>query len=245
MHRRLIAICLASVLAAGPAATVAANAATTCAAPAGADAKVATIDGRQRLHWIDQRLTDEAARGRFWARAWALGIGAAGVASLVPVPFVAPGDRVDWYASAVTAAIGVIPFAVSPLAVTRDGPKLRAAVATLAMDDDARVCALLADAESKLAADAADETRQQGWWTHAGNLAFNTAVLLFLGLGYHHWTSGLINGVSGVLVGETIIFTQPTRTIDDLAAYHRGELSTGDGQSSTMRGFGLGYHTTF
>jgi len=78
---------------------------------------------------------------------------------------------------------------------------------------------LLADAERKLAADAADERWQQGWWTHAGNIAFNTGVLLFLGLGYHHWTSGLINGLSGAAVGETIILTQPTGAIDDASAY--------------------------
>jgi hypothetical protein len=198
--------------------------AATCAPPRGAEPRVGEIDGNQRLRWIDHRLGHEASKGRFWADAWVLGIGAAGVGSLAAVPFVAPEDRIDWYTSAATAAIGVVPFLLSPLAVTRDAPKLRAAVAALPPDDEARVCALLVDAEGKLAAAAADEHWQQGWWIHAGNIAFNTGVLLFLGLGYHHWTSGIINGVSGAAVGEAIILTQPTGAIDYLGSYNRGEL---------------------
>ena len=210
--------------------------ATTCAAPRGADRRVAEIDGRDRLRWIDLRLGEEAARARFWSGAWAVGIGAGGLASLAAVPFVAAGDRVDWYTGAVTAAIGVVPFLVSPLAVTRDAPVLRAAIADAPAGDDARVCALLVDAEGRLAAGAANERWQQGWWIHAGNIAFNTGVLLFLGLGYHHWTSGIVNGAAGVLVGEAIIVTQPTGAIDDLGAYDRG-LATAAGRDHARRGW--------
>jgi len=200
--------------------------ATTCAPPPNADARVGQIDGRDRLHWIERRMDHEASRVRLWSRVWGIGIGAAGVASLAAVPFVAPGDRVDWYTGAVSAAVGVVPFLLSPLTVTRDAPRLSATVAALPPgDDDARVCATLADAERKLAASADNERWQRGWWTHAGNIAFNTGVLLFLGLGYHHWVSGIINGASGVAVGEAIILTQPTGSISDLRAYERGDLS--------------------
>ena len=221
----------------GPAAVVAvvaavvssaaqARAEVRCPAPAGTFAGVAAIDGRERLRWIADHLDHEAHRGRVWAYSWGIGIGAAGVGSLVPVPFVAAGDRVDWYTSAATAAVGVLPFVISPLKVTRDAPRLRADIdAAAPLSDDLRVCALLADAERKLTDDAGDERWQQGWWIHAGNLAFNTGVLLFLGLGYHHWTSGLVNGLSGAAVGETIILTQPTRAIDDVDAYRRGDLA--------------------
>jgi hypothetical protein len=200
--------------------------AATCPTPPGAAASLAGIDGRERLRWIDDRLEREASKGRFWADAWAIGIGAAGLGSLAPVPFVRASDRVDWYTSAATAAFGVIPFVVSPLAVTRDAPKLHAAIAALPPDDDARVCLALVEAEHELGADAADERWQRGWWIHAGNLAFNTGVLLFLGLGFHHWTSGIINGASGAVVGEAIIFTQPTNAADDAAAYDGGNLSS-------------------
>ena len=224
--------------------------AADCATQPGADPKLAAIDGRARLRWIDRRLTDEAARARFWARAWAIGIGGAGLASLAPVPFVAPGDRVDWYTGSVTAAIGVIPFLVSPLSVTRDAPRLHAAVSALAFppeNDDAQLCALLDDAERKLAADARNERWQRGWWAHAGNVAFNSAVMLFLGLGYHHWTAGILNGGSGAVVGEVIIFTQPTGAVDDLAAYNQGDLGAagGDRSAANERSWGLSYRATF
>jgi len=195
-----------------------------CAPPRTSDPRLGEIDGNERLRWIDHRLGQEASKGRFWSNAWVIGIGAAGVGSLAAVPFVAPDNRIDWYTSAASAAIGVVPFLLSPLAVTRDAPKLHAAIAAVPPDDEARVCALLVDAEKKLAAAAADEHWQQGWWIHAGNIAFNTGVLLFLGLGYHHWTSGIINGVSGAAVGEAIILTQPTGAIDDLGSYNRGDL---------------------
>ena len=229
MPGRLFALCAAAAFfVASPRVARAA----TCAPPAGGDPGLAVVDGRDRIHWIDTRLARTASRGRFWARGWAIGVGAAGVASLVPVPFVAADDRVDWYTSAVSAAVGVIPLWASPLSVTRDAPKLHAQIAASKWSDDDQVCALLVDAEQKLVADAANQKWQQGWWIHAGNMAFNTGVMLFLGLGYHHWSSGIINGVLGAGVGEAIIFTQPTDTINDLAAYMRGDLSTGAGQTS-------------
>jgi hypothetical protein len=235
VNRLLIAAC------AGVATVTLSNvaAAVTCAAPTGADPTLSAVDGRARLHWIDARLEREASKARLWADAWAIGIGAAGLASLAPAPFVAAGDRIDWYTGAATAAIGVVPFIVSPLSVTRDAPKLHAALADA--PDDAHVCALLADAEHKLAG-AADERWQRGWWIHAGNVVFNTGVLLFLGVGYHHWGAGLANGLSGAAVGETIIFTQPTGAVDDHAAYERGDLSAGDARPISL---GWSYGATF
>jgi len=151
-----------------------------------------------------------------------MGLTAAGIGSLAAVPFVAPGERVDWYTSAVSAAIGVVPLVVAPPAVIGDAARVHAAVVTLPPGDDTGVCNLLAEAERALDADAADQTFQQSWWLHAGNVAFNAGVLLFLGLGYHHWTAGLINGVSGVAVGEVLILTQPSATVEDAVTYRRG-----------------------
>ena len=193
---------------------------------------------RARLLWIDRPLGAGGGEGPVLGRR--LGRSAsARLASAAWRPCHSWRRRtaIDWYTSAATAAIGVMPLLVSPLAVTRDAPKLRAAVAAAPLDDEARVCALLVDAEGKLAADAADERWQQGWWIHAGNIAFNTGVLLFLGLGYHHWTSGIINGVAGAAVGEAIILTQPTGAIDDLGAYNRGDLSVASESFRARRGF--------
>ncbi|HVU51717.1 MAG TPA: hypothetical protein VHL80_13570 [Polyangia bacterium] len=193
--------------------------AATCPAPAGAPATLAAVDGRERLFWISRQLEVDARRGRVWAMGWGVGIGAAGAASLMAVPFVAPSTRVDWYTSAATAAVGVVPFLVSPLSVTRDAPKLRGLLDAAPPEDDAQTCALLARAEHMLRDDAANERLQRRWFIHAGNLAFNAGVFLFLGLGFHHWSAGAVNGLAGAAVGEAIIFTQPTGVIDAERAY--------------------------
>lgn len=239
LNRRVLlaAACVGAAWVMAPAGV--AGAATCGASRSAAPGALAAIDGRERLAWIDRRLGEEAIPARRWAGWWSIGIGAAGLASLAPVPFVARGDRVDWYTGAVSAGIGVLPFLIAPPAVIGDARKLHRAIETAGWLDDAAVCALLVDAEGKLAADAADERWQRGWWIHAGNVVFNTGVALFLGLGFHHWTSGIINGVSGAIVGETIVLTQPTGAIDDLAAYGRADLSAG------ARPLGLSYGARF
>ena len=215
MRRRLVSAGLGLGLLA--AASGAAHARTNCPNMNGADPRLGLVDGDLRLDWIKQRLDRTARHARIWAWGWGGGIGAAGVASLAAVPFVAPENRVDWYVSAASAAVGVVPFIVDPPAVIRDARELDT--------ERGDVCATLADAETRLQHSAEDQRRNQSWWFHAGNLAFNTGVVLFLGLGYHHWTSGLINGAAGFAVGEGIFFTQPTATIDDLATYKTGALT--------------------
>lgn len=197
--------------------------AATCPAPRGGQADLTSVDARTRLDWIDAHLTRAGAHARLWTWAWGWGIGASGVASLAVVPFVARDTRVDWYTSAGSAAIGVLPFLFSPLDVAHDGPALHAWRATFLSGDPAGdICPLLARAEDLLVRDADNQRRQQAWWFHAGNIAFNTGIALFLGLGFHHWEAGIINGVAGAAVGEAIILTQPTATIDDLRAYRAG-----------------------
>jgi hypothetical protein len=87
------------------------------------------------------------------------------------------------------------------------------------------VCPLLADAEARLIRDAKNQADGQRWWLHVGNVALNFGVGLFLGLGFHHWGAGAWNAVGGSLIGEAIILTQPTASIDDLETYRRGTLA--------------------
>ena len=241
--RPVIAACLCLV-GTGILGPMASAGATTCAAPPRADARLGAIDGRERLLWIDRQLGQEASRARLWGYGWPIGIGAAGVASLAVVPFVARGDRVDWYTSAVSAAVGVLPFVVAPLELIGDAPRVHDALTGTPLDD-ARVCAVLADAERRLVASASDERLQIGWWTHAGNVAFNAGVLFFLGFGYHHWTSGLINGLSGLAVGEALILTQPTGLIGVADAYARGDLSGEAARADAGRSVALSYGGRF
>ena len=190
----------------------------------GAEPALAATDGRARLEWINHRLSHEAHRMSRWNYGWAIGIGASGVGSLIPVPFVAPENRVDYYTGAVLAAAGVLPFLLAPPEVIHDGRELQAMLVASPPGTDDEVCAMLADAEERLVRDARNEHLLSGWWAHAANVAINTGALLFLGLGYHHWLSGTITGVAGVIIGEAVILSQPTGTIDALARYQRGDL---------------------
>jgi len=226
--------------------------AALCATTIATEAHLSEVDAQVRLDWIDGRLAKARRSASLWSWSWGLGIGASGVASLAVVPFVNHAERVDWYTSAVSAAAGVIPIVLAPPAVMRDARELHARILPeggaetgtktgTKMRTKEDVCALLADAEARLQRDAEDQRRQQAWWFHAGNLAFNTGIALFLGLGYHHWSSGVINGAAGLVVGEALILTQPTRTIDDLRAYRAGDLAPrGEGPPALSLTWGYG-----
>jgi hypothetical protein len=213
-----------------------------CSPPEGASLRLGAIAAQTRLEWIDSRLTQTGSRSRTWAWAWGGGIAVSGAASLLAVPFVHEQERVDWYAGAITAAIGVLPFVLAPPRVVHDSRQLHEKLARLppeASPDD--LCSMLANAEARLARDAEDQRQQQSWWLHVANLGFNVGVTLVLGLGYGHWSSGIINGGAGAVVGEAIILTQPTATIEDLRTYRMGNIEPLEPRRTTL----LRYTTTF
>jgi hypothetical protein len=145
------------------------------------------------------------------------------VGSLAAVPWVPADERVDWYASAASAAIGIAPLLLTPLDVIDEARGLGASPPSAYLPHD-RICGLLADAEMRLAHSADSEAAGRSWWMHVGNLAVNTGVLLFLGLGYRHWEAGAINGAVGMAIGEAMILTQPTGSVDALSSYRELRL---------------------
>jgi hypothetical protein len=201
----------------------AARAAARCPADTGGSVNLERVDPEVRLRFIDEHLARTASRARIWTWGWGIGIGVSTVANLVPLAFVAPENRIDWYVSSGTTVVGIVPLLVAPLDVVGDSRALRARIAARRATDD--VCLLLADAEAKLARDAQNQSDGQRWWLHAGNVALNVGVGLFLGLGYHHWAAGAYNAVLGTAVGEAIILTQPTSSIDDLRTYRAGSFA--------------------
>jgi hypothetical protein len=201
-----------------------ARAADRCPPGAGGGAALAEIDPELRLRFIDERLARTGRNAQIWTWGWGIGIGVATIGNLVPLAFVAPDERIDWYVGAATTIVGIVPLLIAPLDVVADARALRARVAARAPGDD--VCALLADAEAKLARDAQNQADGQRWWLHVGNVVLNTGVGLFLALGYHHWGAGAFNAVFGSAIGEAIILTQPTSSIDDLRAYRSGSLGS-------------------
>jgi hypothetical protein len=203
-------------------APAAARADAGCPAGAGGGATLASIDPELRLRFIDERLARTAHHAQVWTWGWGIGIGASTVANLIPLAFVAPEDRIDWYVGAATTVIGIVPLIIAPLDVVEDSRALRGRLATRSATDD--VCALLADAEKKLVRDAQNQADGQRWWLHVGNVALNTGVGLFLALGYHHWGAGAYNAILGTAIGEAIILTQPTSSIADLRTYQSGSF---------------------
>ena len=200
----------------------AAVAAVPCPAVPEVGATVAAVDGEARLAWIAGHLSRTAHRATVWKWGWGVGIGAATVANLAPLPFVKPENRIDWYTSAASTAIGIVPLLIAPLDVIEDASALGARRTALGANDD--VCGELAFAESLLVRDARNQADGQRWWIHVGNVVVNAGVGLFLGLGFHHWLAGGFNFVSGTAIGEAIILTQPTGSIDDLRRYRTGVL---------------------
>jgi hypothetical protein len=222
MRARSLIVVVIAVSIAG-AASRAARAQGRCPAPAGATPALAEMDPHLRLDWIDARLGRAAHKARVWTRGWGIGIGVATVANLVPLAFVAPEDRIDWYVGAATTVVGIVPLVIAPLDVVGDARELHARVLA-APGTGQDTCALLADAETRLARDAKNQADGQRWWLHAGNVVLNTGVGLFLALGYNHWLAGAFNAVIGSAIGEALILTQPTESIDDLRRYRSGAL---------------------
>jgi hypothetical protein len=207
-----------------------------CPVMAGGAPVLADVAPALRLAWIDGHLAHTAHRARVWTWGWGTALAVGTVANLAPLPFVSPDHRIDWYVGAATTVVGVVPLVIAPLDVIGDSAALRAKVT--AADPAGDLCPLLADAERTLVRDAQNQADGQRWWLHVANVALNAGVGLFLGLGYHHWLAGGFNAVSGAVIGEAIIFTQPTSSIGDLATYRSGALGV-------ARTTGLSIGTTF
>ncbi len=222
--RRISGLILIGVIAPGFAA-----AETRCPIAAGAGTAVADVPAELRLAWIDARLADGAHKARRWTWGWGIGIGGATIANLAVIPFVAKEDRIDWYTGAVTTIVGIVPLLIAPLDVVADSRELREKIEARPRppggNEQPDVCPLLADAEARLIRDAKNQSDGQRWWLHVGNVALNFGVGLFLGLGFHHWGAGAWNAVGGSLIGEAIILTQPTASINDLETYRRGTIA--------------------
>jgi len=207
------------------------RAATSCPTRPGIGAGPAGIAGQVRLEWIDARLARTARNARRWTWGWGIGLAVGTVANLAPLPYVAPEDRIDWYTGAATTVVGIVPLLIAPLDVVEDSRVLHTRVTLLASAPagastatSVDICALVDDAETRLLRDAQNQADGQRWWLHAGNVLLNFGVGAFLAFGYHHWGAGAWNAVGGSLIGEAIILSQPTATVDDLRVYRSGAL---------------------
>lgn len=219
-----------------------------CPAMAGADASALTAHGDEaRLAWIEARLARTAHRARVWRNAWGIGIIGATAIDIAMIPIL--GDtrdhRIDFGLGAATTLPGIVPLIFFQPRVLDDQETLEAHAAKPGADR----CTLLAEAEKLLVLDAAAQRTQRAWYMHAGNVLLNTGVVFLFGA-FGHWTSGILNGVGGALVGEAIILTEPIDQIDDLDRYRKGDLGVAPPQHAWLlapatRGTGLTLSLTF
>ena len=229
----MVAVLTLSALApAARAATCAPSAAVAATGP-----RLGALDPERRLRFIDAELARSAHRAKVWTWGWGIALGVGAVANLAPLIWVPPDQRVDWYTGAFTNTIGIVPLLIAPLDVIGDSRELQARLTARGTTD---VCALLTDAETRLVHDAKNQADGRRWWLHVANFALNAGVGLFLGVGFHHWGAGLFQFASGAVIGELIIFTQPTGAIDSLRRYRDGALDGGAAPPTTV-----GFSRTF
>jgi hypothetical protein len=219
-------LALAALAPAARAATCAPSAAVVATGP-----RLGALDPELRLRFIDAELARSAHRAKVWTWGWGIALGVGAVANLAPLIWVPPDERVDWYTGAFTNTVGIVPLVIAPLDVIGDSRELQARLAARGSTD---VCTLLADAETRLVRDAQNQADGRRWWLHVANFALNAGVGLFLGIGFDHWRNGLFQFATGAVIGEIIIFTQPTGAIDSLRRYRDGDLAGGAAPPTTV-----------
>ena len=220
----------------------------SCPVVAGATAALGARDDDARLAWIQGRLARTSHRATVWLRTWEIGIVGATALDLAFIPILGDtrSNRIDFGLGAATTIVGVVPLIFWQPRVLDDHDELDASVARGGVDR----CALVAEGERRLIASADAQHQQRAWYMHAGNVMLNLGVTLLFGA-FHHWTSGVLNGIGGALVGELIIYTEPVDQISDLERYRHGELAASPHPSWQLtpiadpHGAGLGFAVQF
>jgi hypothetical protein len=188
----------------------------------GAPVHAATCDDKSeaaaRVHFIRTTLASERARLNVWAWSWGGSNAALALGQGIATPFLRDrGLRIDFIVGAASNAAGSAFALIQPLGF----PDL-ARLEDASLENDP--CRVLAVGERLLADGAAYEALSRGWLAHAGNVVFNVAVLLVLGLGFERWNSGFISAGIGLAVGITQILTQPNGLHASLQDYRAGKL---------------------
>lgn len=171
------------------------------------EVQATSSDARQRLQHLAATLNAEAEATARWRLIWGGLYGVLTVAQLTVAPALPAEERPDWYWGAAAAATGILFTAVDPPHFLYASSEFSARVSRANPDE---VCALLDEGEKLLRSGAAYQIDNTRWYLHAGNVLFNVALGLVLGLGYQHWSSAAINAAAGTAIGELMIFTLPT-----------------------------------
>jgi hypothetical protein len=199
--------------------------ATDCAPTIAGSNALAAIDGETRLKFLEQRLDAASHAAKIWTGSWGAIYGALTLGSVGLIPLVPHDQRVPYYFSAATSAVGLISLGLSPMRAIPDARwfKSRAHAES--------VCAAVADGERLLVRDSASEAAGQKALLHIGNLILNFGSLMVIGMVFDRWGSAALQGLAGTLIGEIEIVSTPTVASAALDAYRGGDL-TGRPRSS-------------
>jgi hypothetical protein len=138
-----------------------------------------------------QQAIDREVRGlRIWSVSWgSIYAVNAGVTLGIAAATHDPNARIDLTVGGISAIIGSLSAYLLPLRFT------------IPLQSEHRCDVLERVAE--------EQQLGRSWLGHVGNVAVNAAVLMILGVGYHHWQSAFIGAGIGLAVGELTLWTQP------------------------------------
>jgi hypothetical protein len=180
------------------------------------------LDPQTRLHFIRERLHNDAHRARAWSYSWGAIYSALAIGQFIAAPLVSRDSGSDFYVGGGASLIGLAPLVITPLKVMGDEKRLKNSRADAPETDP---CVSLARAEELLIRDAANEAEGRSLLFHGGNVVVNAGIFFLMGAGFGHWTSATISLLTGVATGEIMILTQPVGALTSLQEYRSGELA--------------------
>jgi hypothetical protein len=190
-----------------------------CPLPADANPKLGEIDAASRLTFIRESMNHDATNAELWRWSWVSIYALGAVGQLALSPLFPEKSRVDMYVGAGESAIAMLPQLVLPLTVGSHGPKFDAKAAAAKPGD---LCSLIAEGEGLMVSDAANEAAGAGWLMQVVNVVYNFAFSAIIGFGFKHPMPAIISGVGGLIIGEAMIFTQPTHLNEAWKQYKWG-----------------------
>jgi hypothetical protein len=175
----------------------------------------------ERVAFLSREMAAARRPARVWSWSWAIGYTVVGGAQLAAAPLLDDeGRQKDFYVGGARTLLAVMPFLIMPLKIMREEPAHRERAA--AAGDP---CAVADAGERGLERAARSERRGKSLLKHTMVVVVNLAAGLVLGLGFDRWGSGALTAGSGILIGEIMIWTQPTRSVDAWRRYQAGQLA--------------------
>jgi hypothetical protein len=196
--------------------------ATTCPAPEGASPVLTSVEGEQRLTYLEGALSRAGEQSTKWGGVWrATFQTAAAVQFSLALVAKKEADRIDLTANGIKASTGFLFALVFRLPAERHDTPWGDRPWT-----DGPLCARVASAEAALANDAKFEKRGRSIGMQALGIGFNLAVGITQFVLHRRLWSVALTTISGAVVGEARVFTQPTVATESYEAYLAGKLET-------------------